>query len=165
MSERTQTPPDDGAGDLEILHPEREIKIAGVKVTMREYGFVEGMRLATKAAPIVHAIKGLSTDLTGAGLEYSALEVVFAAHMDIITDMAAQACDQSVEWVRTLPPEDGENLIFTWWAVNGPFFVRRLLRDLAMRVAGASAGATSTPVSRQPATVTKNGSDAVPTVN
>jgi len=165
MSERTQAPPDDGADDLEILHPEREIEIAGVKVTMREYGFVEGMRLAGKAAPIVHDIKGLSADVTGAGLEYSALEAVFATHADTITDMVAQACDQPVEWVRTLPPEDGENLIFTWWAVNGPFFVRRLLRDLAMRVAGASAGATSTPVSRQPATVTKSGSDAAPTVN
>jgi len=166
MSESKQAPSDDGADDLEILHPERQLEIAGVKVTMREYGFVEGMRLATKAAPIVHAIKGLSTDLTGAGLEYSALEAVFAAHMDTITDMAAQACDQPVAWVRTLPPEDGENLIFTWWAVNGSFFVRRLLRDLAMRVAGqASAGATSTPVSRQPATVTRNGSDAAPTVN
>lgn len=158
MTERAQDAQAEGADDLEILHPEREIEIAGVKVVMREYGFVEGMHLAAKAAPIVHDIKSLAADLTDVRLEYSALEAVFAMHMDIIIDMVAQACDQPMEWVRELSPEDGEALTFVWWAVNGPFFVRRLLRDMAMRIAPASAGVTFTHASARPARATQHNS-------
>ena len=57
----------DGADDLVILHPDRQMVIAGVSVTMREYGHVEGLRLHALITPIVDGFKAiaLSGELAG----------------------------------------------------------------------------------------------------
>lgn len=167
MTRREKAAQSDGADDLEILHPERKLEIAGTTVTMREYGFVEGMRLAATAAPIVHdlsTITGAADD--GGMLEYARLQAVFATHVDAITGMVAQACDQPREWVEGLGDGDGQALLFAWWAVNGPFFVRRVLSELQMKLAAmAFAGAPSTPSSPPPATAMPNGSGSSRVVN
>lgn len=167
MTKRKANPVDDAADDLEILHPERELQIAGVKITMREYGFVEGMRLAGAAAPVVHDLAALSgANVAGSLLEYANLQAVFAKHVDAIVGMVAQACDQPVEWVSKLQPVDGENLLLTWWAVNGPFFVRRVITELQMRVVNQPFdGAKSTPRSPRPDTAPPTASDGTHAVN
>lgn len=173
MSQRPPKPrskpaaPDKSVDDLQVLHPEREMEIAGVKVTMREYGFVEGMRLAATAAPVVHDLSIITGDAKDDGLlEYARLQAVFADHVDAITGMVAQACDQPREWVETLGDADGQTLLFAWWAVNGPFFVRRVLVALQMRMAAKRFnGATSTPSSPPPATATPSDSGDSRVVN
>lgn len=167
MTERDQAAQAEGAGDLEILHPERVLEIAGVKVTMREYGFVEGMRLAGTAAPVVHDLASIGgADLEGGMLQYARLQAVFSQHVDAVTAMVAQACDQSVAWVQGLDDADGQALLLAWWAANGPFFVRRVLLELQMRLAGmASAGASSMPPSPPPATAPSNNSGGARSVN
>lgn len=139
--------------DLAILHPEREITVGGRKLTVREYGFVEGLRLAAIAAPIVQDLAAISGG-DGTLLGYAALQTVFANHADAVVDMIAQACDQPRDWIAEhLSDGDGQALLMTWWAVNGPFFVRRVVQALQMRAAlGAFAGAKSTPPSSRPAT-------------
>lgn len=162
----TQTEAHDGADDLEILHPEREIEIDGRVITVREYGGVEGMRLAAAAAPVVHDLAALTgADKGGDMLAYLNLQAVFARHVDAITGMVAQACDQPRAWVESLGDADLQTLVVTWWAVNGPFFVRRVVQTLQMRAAtGAFAGARST-ASSPPMATTPNGSGGTHAVN
>ena len=68
--------PDDGAADLGILYPERRQTIAGVAVTMREYGFVEGVQLA----PLVEVVVSELADVAFSGdrLTPHALRPAFA---------------------------------------------------------------------------------------
>lgn len=156
----------EGADDLEILHPEREIEIGGIKVTVREYGGVEGMRLAAVAAPVVHDLAAIThADRTGDMLAYLNLQAVFAKHVDAITGMVAQACDQPRAWVESLCDADLQSLLVTWWSVNGPFFVRRVVQTLQMQAAvGELAGAKSTASSPSMGT-TPSGSGGTHAVN
>lgn len=156
----------DGADDLEILHPEREIEIAGRTITVREYGGVEGIRLAAVAAPVVHDLAALTgADQRGDLLAFLNLQAVFAKHVDAITGMVAQACDQPRAWVEGLGDADLQTLLVTWWAVNGPFFVRRVVQTVQMQMAtGAFAGAKSTAFS-PPTTMTSRDSGTTRAVN
>jgi hypothetical protein len=163
MTRRKHPPAEQAADDLEILHPEREIELAGRKLTMREFGFVEGLRLAGQVAPIVHDLAALEPDDVGGGaFEYAKLQALFGAHADAIEALIAQACDQPAAWVHALGDADGQALLIVWWAVNGPFFVRRLALELQMRaVARPSPGARSTT----PSAATSDGSGNTRVVN
>ncbi|MFU4637262.1 hypothetical protein ACM71F_30855, partial [Pseudomonas aeruginosa] len=55
VERETQPAPatDPGADDLQILHPERTLEVQGRMVTMREYGFVEGLKLRATMQPFL----------------------------------------------------------------------------------------------------------------
>lgn len=135
-----------GADDLEVLHPERLLTIAGREITVREYGFVEGLRLLRIAEPIIAGLQG------GMGSSVPAFESimgVIAEHAGVAVQLMAAAADVEVEWIESLSQDDGQLLLMVWWSVNGPFY----LRTAATRaVVAARAGATSTPPSSAPAT-------------
>jgi hypothetical protein len=141
----------DGADDLAILYPERRQTIAGVAITMREYGFIEGVQLA----PLVEAVVGALADVASAGdrLTPSALRPAFAAHPDAVVALIAAASDQPEAWVRALSDRDGQALMLLWWVTNADFFVRRVIEAVTVRqMEKASAGQTSTPASSVPGT-------------
>lgn len=135
----------DGEDDLAILYPDREVSIAGEKIVMREYGFVEGMRLHPLYAPMLHEL----AQIAGRdGVDLSALQCVIGAHADDVSTLIATACDRDVAWVRGLNDADGQQLFLTWWLVNKDFFIRRIVQ--AVQVAAmqrASRGGASTPPS------------------
>ncbi|MBS0457468.1 MAG: hypothetical protein JSS44_09095 [Proteobacteria bacterium] len=135
---------DTGAQDLEVLHPERVIHIGGSEVTVREYGFLAGLRLQAAAAPIVAAL----ADAAERGLNLAAIQGVLAAHPAQIVALLAAATDLPPAQIEALPDDEGQLLLLTWWAVNAGFFVRRVATAIAARrAAEASAGQTSTPSS------------------
>lgn len=137
--------------DLEILHPERILPVAGESVTVREYGFVEGLRLRPVAAPLLESLHQV---MTGEGLSLEQVLDVLAEHHQVTLELLAQAVDRDVAWLETLNPEDGDLLLMTWWSVNGPFLMRsvqkrRMAEMVAERVkrSPVPAGGTSTPPS------------------
>lgn len=148
----TQQPAEkqDGVDDLAILHPERHATIAGVAVTMREYGHVEGMKLHALITPIVDAIASLA--LNGELADTDALRAVFGDHADAVVLLTAAACDQPAEWVAGLGDAAGHELQLLWWAVNGHFFGRRVQESLMLHCLKQSAGPTSTTPSHAPTT-------------
>jgi hypothetical protein len=136
--------------DLAILHPDRVQTIAGVRVTMREYGFVEGMQLSHLVEPVATALSDAAS--TGELLTPGALRPVFAGHLAAVTTLIATACDQPEAWVRGLNDADGQALILLWWVTNADFFVRRVIEAITARqMETASAGQTPTPLSPGPA--------------
>lgn len=152
----------DGQDDLAILYPEREAPIAGRKVVMREYGFLEGLRLSPLTQPIIDAMASLAQG--GSVPDLDALALVFAEHADAVVQLIAAACDQPVEWVAGLDDEPGRELLLLWWGVNAHFFGDRVLRALLGRAMKAAAGLTSSSPSAA-ATSTPNVSAASPAVN
>ena len=126
-----------GADDLEVLHPERLLTIAGREVTVREYGFVEGLRLLRLAEPI---IAGLQGDIARGTPTFDSVMGVIAEHADVAVQLMAIACDVDAEWIESLSQDEGQLLLMTWWGVNGPFY----MRTASVRAGvAARAGATS----------------------
>jgi hypothetical protein len=141
--------------ELEILHPERTVVLAGQRVTVREYGHVEWLRLLAVAAPLVDAIAA-QLEAGGTPAYEEALAIV-AQHIDGMAPLVCQACGMEAEAFERLNPDDGELLLMTWWGVNGRFFVQRALTKVQVRwqeqrLRGARDTARSTPPSLPTAT-------------
>ncbi len=143
------------ADDLAILHPDRTLAIGGRNVTLREYGFFEGLDVADRASRFIADLIAASAD---GALRYAHVRRLFGRHRDVIPVIAAQAGDVDVAWLEALPPDELELYLATWFAVNAAFFVREVLaevREAQLRAAqdlaaGTSAGTTSSPASPPP---------------
>jgi hypothetical protein len=153
------------ADDLAVLHPDRILTLGGRAVTIREYGFFEGLDVADRAAAFIADLVRLSEDGT---LRYSQVRRLYGRHRAVIPLIAAQAADVEVAWLEALPAEELELLLATWFAVNAAFFVREALaalRETGLHAApalaaGASAGTQASFVSPPPESAISIGSDA-----
>lgn len=171
-----QAPPQSGADDLSTLHPDASITVGGRDVLIREYGFIEGMRVRAFMKPFTADLDRLfgASDV----LVDEVMEVV-GEHIDIVKKAIAQsiaapgrdASPEDVAWLGTLNDQDGDRLLITWWGVNGLFFVRSIVRRAAERARRATLskaiedarskdldGATSMPPSPQRDMEIPNGS-------
>ena len=130
--------------ELDVLHPERSMIIAGRAVTVREYGFIEGLRLRPVYKAFADELYAVFVDHAP---EFEAVLDIVARHVDAITELCAVAADVEPDWVRSLSSDDGELLLMLWWGANAGFFIHRLGTRLAVARATAqrSAGANSTP--------------------
>lgn len=152
------------ADDLAILHPDREIVLAGRAVTVREYGFVEGLKLHAIAQPFFDALYA-SCARTGDTPSFVDVEQVLVEHSECVLELIAKACDVEVEWIHSLSDEDGYLLMQQWWLANAGFFIRRVVQRLATE--GAKARRRAGRVSMPPSSVPDSGkaqptSDASP---
>jgi hypothetical protein len=141
-----------GADDLAVLHPEREIFLAGRRVVIREYGFVEGLRIRTHAQPFLDALYALAGS-EGRAPSFTQVESLLADHSECVLSLIARAADVEVEWITGLSDSDGYLLMQEWWLVTSGFFIRRVVQRLATEraVARLPAGPASTPRSSEPA--------------
>lgn len=138
---------DAGAEDLQVLHPNRTLSIAGRDVTIREYGFVEGLGLRPLMQPFLGDLYAVTKV---AGLpDLEAILGVLGKHAEVVAELMAIAADVELEWVHQLPPRQGNALLYAWWTVNGPFFVDAVMDRIRGELAveeqrKARAGQTST---------------------
>ncbi len=136
------------ADDLAVLHPDRTLVIAGRTVTIREYGFFEGLDIADRAHAFIADLIAASDSGT---LRYAQVRRLFGRHRAVIPAIAAQAGDVEVAWLDSLSADDLELYLATWFATNAAFFVREVLAEVREAqlldahplASGASAGATS----------------------
>ena len=152
--------PDDGRDDLSVLHPEREVEIAGRQLVVREYSFIESLQLRPQTDCIVNALYAafkMRDKLSGDDV----LDAL-APHADAVAALAARAADVDEGWVRQLSPIDGENLALTWWTVNRDLFVMRATRRLRLDQVKATDGQTSTPASSHTDTADQSASGDTP---
>ncbi|VFR34609.1 Phage protein [plant metagenome] len=147
----------DAPSDLDVLHPERTVVVAGQRLTVREYGNIEWLRALPAAEPLVEAIAALLA--SNEAPDYEAALMAIATHTDALLPLVAQAVDVTLDFLATLDPDETEILVMTWWGVNGRFFVRRAANRVMVRLqeqqrAAPLGGARSTQPSSPPATVT-----------
>lgn len=165
----TAAAPKKGAAvELEVLHPERELVLAGRAITVREYTFMEGTRLAPVAKPFQDLLyQRIATSDTPPG--FDAISQLFEACPDLVATLVAQACvdidlpkseqqlqhAELVEFIDKLDDRDGYLLFLAWWLANMNFFIQRALRRAAEeKRALLSAGVASTQPSSGPDTET-----------
>ena len=147
-----------GADDLEKLLPYRTVPIAGRKVTVREYGFLDGLLIKSAAKEVVDALAAVTGDQ---GIDSDDIEDVLDRHPEALIALMAKACDLEPDAVATLSDVEGALLKRAWWDLNAGFFVRRVARRVAVRLAAAHRGGeTSSPPSSPTATTP---SDSAPT--
>lgn len=138
---------------LAVLHPEREVFIAGRVITVREYGFVEGLKLQAMAKPFFDALYAHASRESHAPT-FTEIEQMFVEHSGVVIQLVARAANVEPEWIDTLSDEDGYRLMQEWWLANAGFFTRRVVQRLATEgaVARLQAGRASTTRSSEPAT-------------
>lgn len=122
--------PPPAENELEVLHPERQLVFGTRKLTVREYGHVEWLRLLPLAEPLVAAIAAALEQ--GRDPTYEEALACLAQHIDALAPLIAQAAGLTPEDHAALDPEQGELLLMTWWGVNGRFFVGRALNRVAV---------------------------------
>ncbi|HBO4355100.1 TPA: hypothetical protein L4U31_002858 [Pseudomonas aeruginosa] len=139
-----------GEDDLQVLHPDITVTVAGQSLVVREYGFVEGLQLRPRVQPLLDDLYAL---LKGEALELEQIVVVLGKHAELTIQLVAQAANVDVGFVQSLNQVDGQRLLMAWWTANGPFYVRgqaeRVQVEAAVEKARLHAGATSTQPSSQ----------------
>jgi hypothetical protein len=154
------------AESLAVLDPNVSITLAGRAITVREYGFFEGLRVAAKAEAFIGDLHNM---VRGDGeMRFDRIRHLFGVHEDAVVAIAAQAADVEPEWVRGLGKADIEIFLSTWFGVNAGFFVNEVvlqMREERQRAVMASRGPTSSPASPPPASEISPASESSPSVN
>lgn len=117
--------------DLAILHPDREVTIAGRCLVIREYGFVEGLKMRAIAQPFIDALYALTGGSGGRPPSFRDIESMLVEHWQQVLPLVARAADVDVDWIEGLKDEDGYHLMQEWWLANSGFFIRRVVERLA----------------------------------
>lgn len=133
-----------GADDLQVLHPNLTATIAGRSITVREYGFIEGLGLRSLAQPLLDGLHAKVT--SGQVPELEEIILVLGQNAQAVQQLVAIAADVEPEWVAGLNQREGHQLLMLWWTANGPFYISSVFdRILAVAVANrVRAGQTST---------------------
>jgi len=151
--------PEVGADDLNVLHPDLPAKIAGRSIVVREYGFIEGLRLRPLLQPFLDDLHAVTV---GGGLpELEGIVAIIGKHADAISEAICVATGVELEWLESLSQDDGQHLLMLWWSANGPFYIRSVFQRIVAEraVTTRHAGEASTqPLSEQDtATPTRSG--------
>lgn len=125
-------------GSLEVLFPDRQLTVGGVEVTVRELSFSEQLRHNHLLAPLGDSLAAIPPQKMDSPESINVIFDALALHADALRELIAISCGQSMDWVDTLPPDEGEALVLTWWEVNSGFFVRRLWRPRLLEMALAA---------------------------
>lgn len=143
-SEGTSSAPEVGAEDLSVLHPDRPVVIAGKAIVVREYGFIEGLRLRPTLQPFLNELHAIAS--SGRLPELEEITSMMGSHADAVSHAICVAAGVEYEWLEGLNQDDGQHLLMLWWTTNGPFYIRSVFQRIVAERAVASqhAGETST---------------------
>ncbi|ODU53474.1 MAG: hypothetical protein ABS98_00585 [Lysobacteraceae bacterium SCN 69-48] len=147
------------AAELDILHPERRIRLRGRLLTLREYGYIEGLNLQPGIRGLLEALYGLF-DRASAPPSAAQVRDVFTADAVTLQWLMAQAFTpypedteqlqafteqvaENCRFVATLDDIEGDALMAAWWGANAGFFIRRF-RERRLAEANRSAPSGST---------------------
>lgn len=115
---------DKQAEELDILAGLRTVTIQGEAIEVREFSFTQEMQVLPLSAPIIREMAEVFTQ--EAAPDELAIDAVFARHAEALYQLLAVSIDRPVDWIKTLPGQDGSALLMTFWSVNRHFFIRRV---------------------------------------
>lgn len=124
------------AEDLAVLFPDLEVAVrdpdtgASVTLTVREYRFLEGLKVGARTGALVEAI---AATVQGGVVSEQRLAEVLGEHAETWLDCIVQATGQDAGWLARLSDADGQRLSTAMWQANQGFFIRRLVSALARR--------------------------------
>ena len=155
------SPPEPTAAeDAALLFPDVDVTIrdpdsgASVTLTVREFRFMEGLRLTARVRPLIEAIGGATGE--GGDVAVAAIADAITEHAVIWVDTIAQATGRDAEWIGRLAERDGQALSAAQWKANKDFFCRRIIEEMRRR---REAGRSPSPTSSTPSSGPGTGAD------
>ena len=130
------------SNEAEILFSEQQLEIKGEKLTVREFSFIEGLRINQMVRPFIKSMRHVFTE-EDKDSDFSSMSAAFSDHMDVLIELMSISTGKPVEWFSTLTDTEGQTLLMAFWSVNKAFFINRLLIQ-GMGNQQASASDTST---------------------
>lgn len=146
------------AEQLQAIQGGLPLEIAGRAITIREYGFFEGLEVASRASALIDDMKALGSQ---GALRYAAIRRLFGKHHLMVVSIAAQSAGVEPAWIESLGDEDKDTFLSTWFGVHSSFFINEVIAEIredALQAAIASTGTPSSPASPGLASATSNGS-------
>ena len=125
------------AEDAAILFPDVDVSVRDpdtgemVTLTVREYRFLEGLRIQATCRPLIEAIAETAVD--GDDVDVGAIAAAMTDHAETWVTCIAHATGRDVEWIGRLSDTDGQALSVAMWGANRNFFGRRLVEALRRR--------------------------------
>lgn len=107
-----------------ILFPDKTLTIGSEEIVTHEFKYLEGLKAAAIAQPLLAALSALIRDMSEMGLPE--LDRVIGDNAEVWTQLLAMSVGKPVEWVAELNDVDGTLLSMTFWEINGPFLLRRV---------------------------------------
>lgn len=142
--------PVSAAGDHSALLPDVALTVAGRAITVREYGFFEGLEVANRAAAFIADMQAQCAD---GSMTYAGVRRLFGKHQACVVDIAAQAAGVEPDWLSGLGAADAELFMSTWFAVNCGFFMHELVVQMQVQqhqTRSHPTGSASSPDSAAP---------------
>jgi hypothetical protein len=133
------------ADELEVLAPDRTLDINGETITVREFRFLEGLRAATHARPILKDMTEIFAQGEGQEPALEELEDIFSRHADAFLALMSLSIGKPVEWFAGLSDMEGRLLLLAFWEVNSRFFMSRLVLGAITRLATQKPQAAPAP--------------------
>lgn len=124
--------------DLAIMFPDMEVTVANKTFTMRELRFGEQLQYAHLLQPIATRFDQIDLQSEPEDQANKVLDLLFLEY-EAVVQLMAICSRQSVQWIKSLPAEQGEDLMLCWWSTNSRFFIRRLTRKGILRANLAAA--------------------------
>lgn len=158
-----------GVESLSALKPDVVVSVGGLEVTVREYGFFEGLDVAHRASAL---IADYGEMIGGGEFRYGAARRLFGKHRTVVIPLVAQSAGVEPAFVEALGTDDAEVLLSAWFQVTAGFFAREAVVDArdawaAATLSPPSTGSTSSPASviTGSAVATSTASESSPNVN
>ena len=130
------TPGPTAAEDLAVLFPDADIPVRdpdsgeSVTLTVREFRFLEGLRLTAIMRPFIEALGASASDVD---VDEQVIAEAMADHAETWLACIAAATGRDVEWLGRLSDQDGQDLSAAMWSTNKDFFMRRLIEVMRRR--------------------------------
>ena len=123
--------------DAAVLFPDVDVTVRdpdtgdNVALTVREFRFLEGLRLTATVRPLVEAL-GASVQ-EGDDVDAAMIAAAMTDHADVWMECIARATGRDARWIGRLSDADGQALSAAMWGVNADFFGRRVVEDVIRR--------------------------------
>jgi hypothetical protein len=112
------------AREADIIFPDKTLIIGDEEITVHEFKYLEGLKVAAIAQPLLADLLALIQNAEKMGL--SELDRVIVSNIDVWTQILAMSVGKGREWIAGLSDADGMLLSMTFWEINGPFLSRRV---------------------------------------
>ncbi len=155
------------ADNLGILFPDIKATVAGKEITMRELRFGEQLQYHQLMQPIATHFDNYNLEGNIDDSANNVLDILKLEYQNVI-QLIAISCRQSIEWIKSVPAAEGEELMLLWWATNSRFFIRRQMRKAQLKAhllatnLQTTIGEKSLPPSSKQGTIGNNSAPNIP---
>ena len=111
--------------ESDLLFPDKTITIGGEDVIVHEFTYLEGLSAAAIAQPLLTDLMAMINQCDTLGTPE--IDRVIGNNAAIWLQLLAMSIGKPLEWAEKLSDADGTLLSMTFWEMNGPFLLRRVV--------------------------------------